>query len=227
EGRARRKAWVEFAEEVLLAAFALLGGETRLAQQLFGRSKGLRPVRVEAVERTGLGEALELPAVEASDIEAAREVRQILEAAASSALGDELAHRLPAHPLYCSERVADRGLPGCRIGLDGKSHLGAVDVGRQKADAEPVELQTEDIEFVGVAEVERHQRGEELDRIVGLQIGCLIGDERIGCRMGLVEAIAGELRHLVENVVGKPGVNTASGGAVDKQLALRLHLGGD
>ena len=45
--------------------------------------------------------------------------------------------------------------------------------------------------------------------------------------MGLVEAIAGELRHLVENVVGKPGVNTASGGAVDKQLALRLHLGGD
>ena len=77
-----------------------------------------------------------------------------------------------------------------------------MDIGRQKADAEPLELQAEDIELVGVAEVECHQRGEKLDRIVGLQISRLIGDERIGGGMRLVEAIAGEFRHLVENLIG-------------------------
>src|SRR3984893_4980143 len=213
QGWAWRKARIEVAEEALLAAFALLGDEARLAQQAVSGGAGGWPGRAGAVECAGLGEALELPAVEALDIEAAGKIGQILEAATSSALGDELAHRLPAHPLYRGECIADRGLPptlpspvdgggrGGGFGLDGKRHLGAIDVGRQKADAEPVELQTEDIELVGVAEVEGHQSGEELDRVIGLQIGRLIGEERIGGGMRLVEAVAGEFCHLVENLV--------------------------
>src|SRR5208282_1849652 len=110
QGRARCKARIELAEEALLPALALLGREARVAQKLLGRGKSLRPVRVQAVERAGLGEVLELPPVEALGIEAAGEIDQVLEAAMVGALGDELAHRLPAHPLDRGERVANRRL---------------------------------------------------------------------------------------------------------------------
>src|SRR5262249_39080336 len=49
--------------------------------------------------------------------------------------------------------------------LDSKRRLGAVDVGRQQADTQPVELLAEGAELVGVADIERHRGGEELDRI--------------------------------------------------------------
>ena len=69
QGRACGKTRIELAEEALLAAFPLLGGEARLTQQLLGGGKGLRTVRVDAVEGAGLGEAFELPAVEALGVE--------------------------------------------------------------------------------------------------------------------------------------------------------------
>src|SRR5208282_6426103 len=123
---------------------------------------------------------LELPPVEALGIEAAGEIDQVLEAAMVGALGDELAHRLPAHPLDRGERVANRRLAptlpspaggggkGGDFRLDCKRHLGAVDIRRQETNAEPVELLAKNVELVGVAEIERHQRREKLDRVVGL-----------------------------------------------------------
>ena len=50
--------------------------------------------------------------------------------------------------------------------------------------------------------VERHRGGQELDRIVRLQIGGLVGDQRIGGRVRLVEAVIGELGEQVEDLVG-------------------------
>ena len=177
----------------------------RLAQKLVRRGEGLRAVRVEAVEGAGLGEALELPAVEALGVEAPREVDQILEPATLGALADEFLHGLRSDPLDCGERVADCGLAALRILFDREGHRRAVDVRRQQPDAEPVQFLPIDIELVGVPEVEGHQRGEELDRVVGLQIGGLIGHERVGGGVRLVEAVAGKLGHLVEDQLG-PGV---------------------
>ena len=47
--------------------------------------------------------------------------------------------------------------------------------GGKSADAEPAQFLAEDVELVGVAEVEGHQCGEELDREVRLQVGGLVG----------------------------------------------------
>ena len=177
-----------------------------------------------------------MPPVEAPGVEAAGEIDQVLEPAAAGALGDELGHRLSADALDRGERIADRRAPtlpspasggGWGGGLDREGHFRAVDVRRQQQNAEPVELLAEDVELVGVAEVQGHQRGEELDRVVRLQIGRLIGDQRISGGMRLVETVAGEFRHLLEDLVGEPGIDAARGGALDKQLALRLHLGLD
>ena len=139
----------------------------------------------------------------------------------------DLAHRLGADALDRGQRVADRGLAGLGIGLDGEIHPRAVDVGRQQRDAEPVELGAELVELVGIAHVERHRRGQELDRIIRLQIGGLVGDERIGGGVRFVEAVAGELRHLVEDQLGPALVDPALQRAFDEQLALRVHLGLD
>ena len=57
-------------------------------------------------------------------------------------------------------------------------------------------------ELVGVAHVERHGRGQELLAVVGLQIGGVVAHERIGGRVALVEAVAGELVDQLEDVVG-------------------------
>ena len=73
-------------------------------------------------------------------------------------------------------------------------------------DAEPLRFLAEDIEPVGVADIERHGGGEEFDRIIRLQIGGLIGDLRIGRGMALVEAVAREFRRLLENLSRRSSV---------------------
>ena len=52
----------------------------------------------------------------------------------------------------------------------------------------------------------RHERG----RIVRLEPGGLVGDQRIGRGVRLVEAVAGELLHQVENVAGLISVQCRS-----------------
>ena len=75
--------------------------------------------------------------------------------------------------------------------------------GGSSADAEPARAPGERaLQLVGVGEVEGHRRGEELDRVVRLQIGGLVGDQRIGGGVRLVEAVAGELLHQLEDLVG-------------------------
>src|SRR5262249_58904153 len=88
QGRAGNEVRVDPVEEAYLAALALLGGKARLPQELLGGRKGLRSVRVEAVERAGLGKALELAAVKALCVEAPRKVGEVLETPPRDAPGD-------------------------------------------------------------------------------------------------------------------------------------------
>ncbi len=81
--------------------------------------------------------------------------------------------------------------------------------GGSEPDAEAGAFLAEEIELVGIADLEAHQRGHELDRMVGLEIGGLIGDERIGRGVRLVEAVAREFRHLFEDVLGDARTDAA------------------
>ena len=72
-----------------------------------------------------------MPSVEALGVETAGKIEEILEAAVGGPLGDEIAHRLTAHPLDRGERIADGGFAGLLIMLDRERDLGAVDVRRQ------------------------------------------------------------------------------------------------
>ena len=63
--------------------------------------------------------------------------------------------------------------------------------------------------------------------MIGLEIGRLIGHQRIGRRVRLVETVAGKRRDLVEHVGGKLFAKVIFDGAGDKGLALLVHLGLD
>ena len=159
-------------------------------------------------------------------VEAAREVERVLERPPRPALGHQLLHGRLADVLDGPQRVADGALPirlaGCRRHREGGA--GSVDIGRQQGDAEALQLLTEDVQLVRVVEVQGHGRGEELYRVVGLQVCRLVGDKGIGGGVRLVEAIAGELGHLLEYQRGLGLGHGTRHRAIDEHLALLVHF---
>ena len=87
--------------------------------------------------------------------------------------------------------------------LDHKGRIAPIDIRRQQWNADLHDLLAKQIELVLIAAVHGHGRGVELDRVVGLQIGGLIGEQRIGGGVGLVEAVGCELGDLLENRRGQ------------------------
>ena len=78
-----------------------------------------------------------------------------------------------------------------------------VDVeGGRHGDAQPAHVVDEDRELVGLADVEAHRGGEEFVRVMRLEPRGLVGEQRIGGGVALVEAVAGELVDQVEQLVG-------------------------
>ena len=83
-------------------------------------------------------------------------------------------------------------------------------------DAEPFGFGAKFRELVGIAHVERHRRGEKLDRIVRLHVGGLIGDQRISGGVALVEAVFGESLEHFENRFGLRALDAALDRAGDE-----------
>ena len=218
-----RRCRVEVAEQADLLAGAVVGGPPGMAQDQLGGGEALAPVGIERVEGAGGHQVLQLTLVEAARVGPVGEVEEVLEGAARFALGQRRGHRRRADILDRGQGIAD-GTAAVGQRLDAEADARAVDVGRQQADLQPLELLAEDVELVGVAEVERHRGGEELDRVVGLEIGGLVGDHGIGRRVAFVEAVAGELGDLLEDRRGLGRLDAALDRAIDEALALRFHL---
>ena len=113
--------------------------------------------------------------------------------------------------------------PSGNVELDAR----AVDRGRLDGDAEADRLAPELGDLVGVPGLERQRGGHELDRVVRLHPGRLVGDEGIGRRVGLVEAVLRELGAGVEDGDGGVPVDPALGRAHEEAAALGVHLGLD
>ncbi len=155
-------AGIDAAEQADLLALALARRGAGVAQQEIAGLEALRAVGVERVEGAGLDQRFELPLVERFGVDAPGEIEEILEAALGLALGDQVLHGCGADALHRREGVADGGAR--RRLLDRELDLRAVDVGRHQLDAKPVQFLAEYVELVGVAQIERHRGGEELDR---------------------------------------------------------------
>ena len=105
-----------------------------------------------------------------------------------------------ANALDRGERIADGGsaFPAGRLEIGARRLHGW----RQNLDIEAPRLIAEFGELVGVRFVERHRRREKFDRIIRFEIGCLIGDQRIGRGVAFVETVIGEFGEEVEDFIG-------------------------
>ena len=107
--------------------------------------------------------------------------------------------------------------------VHGELLLGVVDVWRQHRDA-PLAQGLDVIgDLGGVAEHGIHQRRHELHRVVQLQPGGLHGDHSVGRSVGLVEGVAGEGGHLVEDALGGLGGHAVAHAAGNDDLAVLLQ----
>ena len=172
---------------------------------------------MEPVEGAGLGHALQRPLVENARIDPPREIGERRERAVAAHRLDMLDRR-PPDILERRQRVEDVAVPHQEIDARAVHH------GRRGSRSEPLRLAAEHLQLVGIADIERHRGGQELDRIVGLEIGGLVGDERIGGGVRFVEAIAGELGHQLENIIGLRRLDALGLGARHEALLLRIHL---
>ena len=145
------------------------------------------------------------------------EIGKVLERRVAARRNNAL-DRLAADAAQSRERIEDR------IVGDFEFHRRTVDRWRLDLDAEPLGLGAEFGELVGIAHVERHRRGEELDRIIRLHIGGLIGEQRIGRRVRLVESVFGEFCAGIEDGFGIGAPDAALDRAGDETVALRRHL---
>ncbi len=98
---------------------------------------------------------------------------------------------------------------------------------RQHAHAEPLRFLAQGGQLVGVADGQRHGGSQELDRVVLLYPGHLVGNYGVTRRVALVEAVVGELGHRLEDFDRLVFWNATASRAIEENLALGIYLGAD
>ena len=203
---------------------ALAGGDHR-----FGAGIEPLPGAAETVQRPGVDHPLHRPPGQLPPPQPGAEVEKAPIRPVFLPLFDELFGEGPADPLDAGEAEPD-ALP-----LGRETGLALIDVRRVDRDAGG--LRRVDIlrHFGHMPDDRGHQRREIGLGVVAFEVGGLVGDDRVGGGVGLVEGVLGEGRHLVEDGVGgrlRDAVRDSAGdggGAVggvfpvDEDLPLGLH----
>ena len=111
----------------------------------------------------------------------------------------------------------------------GEIDVRAIHVRRHDLDAHPLAIfQVLDQRIlaleVAARNIARQQRRHELDRVVRFQIRRLIGDQRVGGAVRFVEAVAGELLDLAEQLLGLFLVEAAAAGRPSMNSSRNLAM---
>ena len=211
-----------------------LGGETkeiRLAgnrcflvlvgdlQDLIERRHQHRACMAKTVKGAGLDQGFQCPAVDALVGITPTDVDQVAVRPVAVALFDQGIDDRFADTLERAQPVANG------VGIShAEAEAAAVDVGRYHRQTQCTAFFDEAHDLVGGIHVSRHDGRHKRRRVVGLEPGRLIGDQRIGHRMGLVKTVAGELFHQVKNISGIGLGNAIGLRTTDENLTLLGHL---
>jgi len=191
---------VEHAEEAVLAgggvALGLLGAFDGLVE--CGEDGG---AGAKGVEGSCLAEGLEDALVHEAEIDFVAELPERCEAFSPPRLqfvsrGEDGVDGVVADVLDGREAEADLVAGG------GEGGGGDLDVGGNDGDVDLATLADVLDDVLGLAGFGGEERGHELDWVVGFEPGGVVGEERVGGGVGFVEAVAGELGHLVEDFSG-------------------------
>ena len=211
------------AEQGNLAGFALFGLGGGQTGQGFHIAEQLAAIGLDTVEGPGPHQIFQLAAVDLPPIHALGEIHRGFIGAIGFPFLHQRLHRRLAHILQGGQGIGD-GQGAVRLLDHPEFGAGAVDVGGQQLDAQPIQFLPETVELVGVAHIVGHGGGHEFRRVIGLQPGGLIGHQGIGGGVGLVETVFGELGHLVEHHGGLGAVDAVFLGSVLEHGALLVHF---
>ena len=199
----------------------VLEGQADAGQQL---RASVQSERMQPVEGAGLDQRLDHALVQALPVDAVREVEDRAERTALGARAQDGLDRALAGALDRPQAVADE--PVARLARRRLEAVDAdVDIRRLEGDAEMLGgVVAQDLELVGVVQLDGHVRREELGGVMDLDPAGVIGQQRIGGGVRLVEAVAGELLHQVEDLVGLVLVDALLRGALAEQQAVLRHF---
>ncbi len=163
----------------------------------------LRTAGAQRIERAGLDQRFDRAAADLLGVDPFAKIEQAAERSVLCARADDGRRgRLAA--------ALDRAQPDVDFAVGhGEVAVRTIDVGRQRLDVHPAAIfqmldQRVLLLEVAAGDVAREQGRHELDRIVGLEIGRHVGDQGVGGRMALVEAVAGEFLDHAEQIFGLP-----------------------
>ena len=149
----------------------------------------------EAIERTGGDQAFENAFADDLRVDSLAEVGKARELCVA-ALFDNVLDRRVSHTLDGRQRIEDAIFANLEV-AEARLHRR-----RHNIDAQAQGVLAEVAELVGIRHVERHRSCKEFDRVMRLQIGGLVGDDRVGRGVALVEAVVGEFGQEVEDEIG-------------------------
>ena len=185
---------LEDAKQAVLAGFGVALGFLRLLHGLVEHGHELSAA-AEGIHGAALDQRFDHALVEQSQVDVFAELEDGFEAAQLLARGNNRFNGIAADILHRGQAEAD-GLSMWR-----EVRVGDIDIGRLDGNAHLAAFVDVLDDVVGRAGDRRQQRRHEFDRIVRLQIGRVIGEQGVGGGVRLVEAVSGELRHQVENLL--------------------------
>ena len=193
----------------------LLGGTHRLLQ---GRHQG-GAVGAEPIHGAGEDQLLHHPLVELLDVDPVAEVEQIAERAVPIPRVQNRVDGAFTNPLHRADTVDD-----VTVFVDAEAIAAGVHVRRDHGQPHPLALVHQGHDLVGVVHIGGHDRRHELGREVGLEPEGLVGDQRIGGGVRLVEAVARKLLHQIEDLHRQFAVDAILDGALFETGSLLGHL---
>ena len=224
----RARAVVVFAAHVKQAGLVDVGTcRCRKVKGAVNRRHHGGAVEFKRVKGTGFDERLQAALVHAAAFHAAAKVKQagkgpgLGRGAPAFARGDDGLNRLLARAFDGAQAVADLAV---RDGLE--TVEAPVDVGRLKVDVELAGVFKQDLELVGVVHLHRHIGAEKLGRVMHLDPGRVVRQERIGGGVRLVKAVARKLFHQVKHLVGLGLGDVVFGGTGAEDGAVFGHFFG-
>eukprot|EP01022_Parablepharisma_sp_SALTPOND_P029433 TRINITY_DN734_c3_g1_i1.p2 TRINITY_DN734_c3_g1~~TRINITY_DN734_c3_g1_i1.p2 ORF type:complete len:1458 (-),score=543.13 TRINITY_DN734_c3_g1_i1:22429-26802(-) len=183
-----------------------------------------RAVDLEAIEGAGTDQRIDGTAIDLLLVDPLGEVEEVLEGTVLARFQDGFDGVLPC-PLDRPQAITDLGGLLARLTHGHEAVVGLVDVRRQDGQLADVErVLDEDLDLVRVFHGQRQVGGHERGGMVGLQVGRVVGQQRIGGRVRLVEAVAGELFHQVEDLVGLGLVQPVLGRPFAEQFTVLGHF---
>ena len=204
----------------------LTAGHRVVDYLLVGMEEPLARV-AQGVECPSLDQRLDRPLVEHHGVAALREVVEVSEGSVGGPFDLDQLHQPLTHVAHCGEPEDDptRRLPRPSVQRGHRLEIRTchVDVRYVHDDAQHPALVQVHGGLVQVRLDACQQGRQVLHRIVGLEIGDLVGDQAVAVRMALVEGVVGELLDDVEQFLAQGRAVAGGVAAAHEGRTLLLH----